>query len=467
MVGIGENYLPAFVLVLTASQLACGLAATVPMVCGAVLQLASPYAVRRLHSYRAWVVLCAVVQAIAFLPLLGASLVGAMPVLWVFAFASIYWGTGLAAGPSWNVWVGTLVPERLRATYFARRTLVCQAGTLAGLLIGGLALQAGSELGLPLAMFAVLFSVAIGSRLVSARYLANQREPSPPRQDTCGQGIGRVLKSLREDTNPRVLLYVLGMQIAVQMSGPYFNPYMFVQLKLSYWGYVILTCAAYVAKIAALPLLGQVTQRWGANRVLWVSGLGIIPLPALWLLHHNLGYLIVVQVLSGVAWAGYELAMLLLFFETIPASKRVSILTVFNLANSTAYLAGSLIGGAVLAGLGAGPRAYAVLFAASSLARVAALLLLLRIPKFALRDLLADMRSAVLRPRVAPTGRPALPSLATVRSAGILSGQVAAAAAGAAIVSVAIVKVDGPHLSVPTPLATADRPSPAALASAG
>ena len=39
MVGIGEAYLPAFVLALSGSELACGLVATVPMLAGAVLQL--------------------------------------------------------------------------------------------------------------------------------------------------------------------------------------------------------------------------------------------------------------------------------------------------------------------------------------------------------------------------------------------------------------------------------------------
>ena len=58
MVGIGENYLPAFVLALTASQVACGLTPTVPQVLGALLQLAAPFALGRLRSHRRWVVVC-------------------------------------------------------------------------------------------------------------------------------------------------------------------------------------------------------------------------------------------------------------------------------------------------------------------------------------------------------------------------------------------------------------------------
>ena len=39
MVGVGETYLPVFVLAISGSELACGLASTVPLVIGAVVQL--------------------------------------------------------------------------------------------------------------------------------------------------------------------------------------------------------------------------------------------------------------------------------------------------------------------------------------------------------------------------------------------------------------------------------------------
>src|SRR5208337_1660279 len=81
MVGIGETYLPVFVLVLSGSQLACGLVSTVPLVIGAVLQLASPWLLRKCGSYRRMVSLCALIQAAAFVPLLAAAVAGHMSTL--------------------------------------------------------------------------------------------------------------------------------------------------------------------------------------------------------------------------------------------------------------------------------------------------------------------------------------------------------------------------------------------------
>lgn len=425
-VGIGENYIPAFVLVLTASQVACGLAATIPMLLGAVLQVAAPYLLGRVGSHRSWVVLCVTVQALTFLPLVAAAVVGAMPTTLVFAVIAIYWATGMGAGPAWNVWVGTLVPRRIRSRYFARRTLLCQVGIVAGFVLGGATLQWGKTAGVPLVAFAILFLIAAASRGLSAAFLARQSPAAatPPRNPLA---LVRLIRSFRDNADPRALLFLLAMQAAVQVAGPYFTPYMFVHLQLSYWGYVALVCAAYLAKVAILPMLGGVVQRLGPRRVLCLSGLGICPLPVLWMVSDHFGWLLIGQCYCGMVWAAYELATLLLFFEGIPAEKRVAVLTVFNLANAAAFFAGSILGGALLSAFGASPAGYAVLFAASTVARLASLALLVPMPVLALRKAWAGQRAAAdgqpapvaerailqLKPPVSPgqiaTATPALP----------------------------------------------------------
>ena len=164
----------------------------------------------------------------------------------------------------------------------------------------------------------------------------------------------------------------------MQISGPYFNPYMLDCLKLPYFQYVILICAAYCAKIVCLPAFGKLAARWGATRLLWCGGLAIIPTSALWLVSGSFGYLLTIQVFSGVAWAAYELAMFLLAFEAIPNQRRMAVMTAFNLANATAIFVGSVLGGGLLIYWGVTRQAYLTLFLISSIARVFAILLLVR-----------------------------------------------------------------------------------------
>ena len=380
MVGIGETYLPAFVLALSGSQLACGLVTTVPLMLGSVLQLGSPWLMRKCGSYRRCVSLCVLLQAATFLPLLIAAVAGQMPIALVFVLVAVYWATGLGSIGPWNAWMETLVPSRVRARYFAWRTRVCQWGIALGFVGGGVALQLADRWSVSLAIFALLFFLASASRFASAGLLASQREPQPPQSGAPRPSLSAIFRSLTGGVNGRLLLYLMAAQAAVQTAAPYFNPYMLGELHFSYSIYVVVICAFIMAKILFLPAVGRIADRVGIRRVFWISAAAIVPSSALWLVSNNWLYLIVVQTYSGTAWCAFDLAALLLLFETIPRQKRVDVLAFFNLASSTATAAGSFLGAGILAVWGANRHAYLMLFLLSAIARAAAIVLVARIP---------------------------------------------------------------------------------------
>ncbi|MCY2965807.1 MAG: MFS transporter [Planctomycetota bacterium] len=376
MVGIGETYFPAFALALGMGEIVSGLIASVPLLIGAFLQLVSPFAVRQLGSNRMWCVICVALQGSSFIPLIIGALYGAMPIWGVFAAVSLYWGGGLGAGPAWNTWMETVVPFRVRAPFFAMRTRLGQAGVLLGFLVGGLSLQYGKQHGNLLLLFAAIFTVAAVCRLISARFLSRQTETVNMHGRQLQVSIGELVGRIRAGGSERLLLYFLAVQIAVQISGPYFSPFMLGQLKISYLHFVALLATSFVAKILALPACGRLAAVFGARRLLWIGGIGIMPVSGLWLYADNFWMLAGVQFLAGAVWAAYELAMFLLFFETVRREERTSILTMFNLANSVALVIGAIIGGCVLKTLGQCREAYLFLFAVSSFARAGALLVL-------------------------------------------------------------------------------------------
>jgi MFS family permease len=88
----------------------------------------------------------------------------------------------------------------------------------------------------------------------------------------------------------------------------------------------------------------------------------------------------ILMALSGICWAGYEIATFLLLLDISKPEERTSILTSFNLLNALALVAGSLVGGSLLHWLGDDRTAYALLFLISAGARFAALLLLRYVP---------------------------------------------------------------------------------------
>lgn len=411
MVGLGETYLPAFVLAVGLGEITAGLVASLPLLAGGLMQTISPSAIRRLASHKMWVLICALVQALSFVPLVIAALAGRISSTAVLLVAAVYWGIGLATGPAWNTWMGALVPSAVRARFFARRTRLSQLAVLMGFVVGGAVLRWASSRGAVQLAFAGIFVAAGSCRLVSLCLLTFQAEPALLSAGMRRIPFGQVWGEIRHAGSGQLLLYLVVVQGAVQIAGPYFTPFMFEKLKLSYAQYVVLVAASYVAKIVLLPAWGSFAHRVGAGRLLRLSGVAIVPLAALWVVSDHFFWLLAVQVLAGAAWAAYELAFFLLFFESISEDERTDVLTFYNLANTAAWVLGSALGGLLLHYLGAARFGYLLLFGISSLGRVLALPLLARVPVTRVAAQAIGIRTVGVRPMTASIDSPILASL--------------------------------------------------------
>ncbi|HZZ71197.1 MAG TPA: MFS transporter [Pirellulales bacterium] len=380
MTGVGETYLPAFVLALGLGEVAAGLVCTIPLFLGAVLQLIAPRGIRWCGSHRRWVVACAFLQAASFLPLMLGALLGTMPLLLVFVLVAGYFGSGLATSGAWNMWMQHLVPATIRAKFFARRTRLTQISMLMGFVLGGGLLQWSARLEGPLWIFAVLFFLAFLGRAVSATCLALQSEPPALRGALPTLPWRTLCARVVRGSEGRLLLYLWLMQGAAQISGPYFSPFMLEQLHFSYATYVSLLGCSYLAKAVMLPFWGRVAQRHGARRLLAIGGIAVIPMPLLWTVAQTPVFLGCVQLLAGTCWGAFELAAFLIIFDTIRPAERTAVLTIFNLGNAFTTVVGSLLSGALLGLLGRNVPAYLAIFALSSTARLLTVPWLARVP---------------------------------------------------------------------------------------
>ncbi|MCO6457017.1 MAG: MFS transporter [Pirellulaceae bacterium] len=411
MVGFGETYFAAFVLAVGLGELTAGLVSSVPLIAGGLMQTVSPLAVRSLRSHKRWVVLCASIQALVFVPFVWAALSGRISAAGALAAAAVYWGAGLATGPAWNTWIGTLVPRAIRPRYFATRTRASQVAVFAGVLLGGLSLQWASGRNLVTVTFAVLFALAGLFRLISVILLASQSETVRPSPGAPRPAWRDVFSHLQSSRGTRLLIFLVAVQAAVQLAGPYFTPFMLEKLRLNYGQYVTLISVAFLSKVLALPLWGHYAHRVGAHRLLWIGSLGIVPLGAGWLVSQHIAWLLVLQVFGGAFWAAYELAFFLMFFESIPEEERTSVLTLYNLLNTAGWVGGSLIGGAILYWLHASYGAYLLVFTLSSVGRLSALLLLIRLRPVEVEAAEVGMRTLSVRPNSASLDAPVLPSM--------------------------------------------------------
>lgn len=408
MVGLGESYLALFALAAGLGEVVAGLITTVPLLAGAVIQLIGPRGARWVGSHRRWIVLCASVQAASFVPMAAMAWTGRVNGLLVFGAATLYWGAAMACGASWTTWIGMIVPRRLRANFFSRRSRIANLGVMAGLVAGGLLLHWKAEGGREVAWFAVLFIAAGLCRGGSAAFLWSQRETGPvPRHHRVVRGA-ELLARFRSGRDGRFILYLMFMTMGVHVAQPYFTPFMREQLEFSYGQVLTLVGASFVAKGLAQPLWGLFAHRYGAVHLLWIGGVGIVPLSGLWLVSDSFGVLVGAQLVAGAMWGAYELAAFLLLVEATREEERTSLWATYNLLNSTAMVIGSVVGAQLLQHFGLDADAYTTVFLISVAARLATVVYLLRTHEVLRRPVPVAIGVDAVRPTSGSIDKPIL-----------------------------------------------------------
>ena len=385
MTGAGEWQFVLFALALGYSEVTSGLLATVPMFLGAVVQLITPWGVRKIGSLRRWVWMFAAIQAVSLVPLVIGASVGSMPIWVLYIVISIYWASGYMTGPPWQTWFTSLVPRGIRPHFWTHRSRWIQ-GFLGIGLMAGLILQVGEQAGRPLIAFAVVFAIAALSRTVSAVLLSRHSEPNPGLAKQIEPPTPSTIRRLFADRRTRgLLLYMLAFFLCVFVTAPFFGPYMRETLGLEYWQIMCVQAGTFGSKILFLPLVGRLTKRFGPGKVLWLGAVLTTPAAVFWLISDQLWWLVLLQVYVGFGWACWETGSFLLVFDTIPEEKRTPIMTVYQLALATMMTIGSLLGGGVLEWMGTGMKGYAILMTLTSGMRLVSLFLLASIEPSGLR----------------------------------------------------------------------------------
>jgi len=339
---------------------------------------------------------------------------GTWATLWIIAAVTMYWASVQSAGPAWNTWIEGILPKRIRTPFLACRARISQTCSLLGFLVGGLAIQAASlswtdrttvAPSIVLVTYAGLFLVAAAARFLSVVFLAWHREP-PGEIEESGPTMLQFFTGKSPGTGRRLIFYLLAMQVAVQISGPFFYPFLLQEMQVSFFTFMTLMTISFLGKVIALPMWGRVAATAGARRLFWLGGSMIVPISGLWIFAHwfeswqftvplgasswqlsgDVIFLLFVQLSSGITWGAYELAMTLMFLESIPRQNRTTVLTYYNFGNSSAMMLGSLIGGVILWSLSESYFGYLVLFGLSSVARLITIIAFANAPEVPVVD---------------------------------------------------------------------------------
>jgi MFS family permease len=346
MTGIGETYFSAFALFLKATTPQIGMLASLPPLLASFVQLLSAW-LGRLSGKRKWLILTgAGVQALSWIPLLLLPLLfpeRAVPLL--IACVVLYQGGAHLVTPQWSSLMGDIVPARRRGRFFALRTRMITAITFLSLLTGGLLLHFFNRSNNTVTGFVVLFSIAACARLVSVYQLSRMYDPPghvAALESPFGPGWWQ---RLRHSNVVRFSIFFALTQFAVAIASPFFTVYMLRDLQFSYLAFTMNTGTAIFAQFLTLSQWGRISDVFGNRRILAATGIVIPLMPLLWVFSSNFWYLIVVQLLSGFAWAGFSLSASNFVYDLISPHRRATYLAIHNVIAGVGIFSGALLGG--------------------------------------------------------------------------------------------------------------------------
>lgn len=347
MAGGAESYFSAFALHLKASTAQIGWLASLPPLIGSFLQLLSAWLGKRYPRRRPLFLAGASLQALTFVPLIVLPLLlpaYAIPLL--IACVTFYYAGGHFASPPWTSLMGDLVPPRRRGRFFGARTRYITITMFVSMVAAGGVLHAFDTGNAVLFGFIGVFAVALVARLASVYHLTRMHEPPKPASAPLPPLAWRSLTArVRASPFARFSVFFALMQGATAIASPFFTVYMLRDIGFTYLEYMAITATAVLSQFLSLKTWGRLCDAFGSRAILRVTGAMIPVLPLLWLPTHNFWYLMLVQMLGGMAWSGFSLAANNSLYDLVSPDKRTTYFALHTVAYSAAIFAGALLGG--------------------------------------------------------------------------------------------------------------------------
>ena len=376
MFAITNTYLTVFALALGANTIEIGMIVAIPAIMSMVAYLPAAYIVES-SSRRNW--LCSVTALLSrgsWLLAAAVPMFASGKFVWLLAFVCFSSLFDSFIGPSWASLMGDIVPEQRRGAYFGRRNALCKIAALATVLATGVVLDVFAGLRGFMIIFAAagvfgLMTSVFFSRFPEFKY--RRRERVNLRLDIRDIFTNKIFR--------RFLLIMFVWQLGVSISSPFMNVYIVGNLGAAYYWISILAVVSGVAGIAVMRGWGNVSDKFGHRSIMIISAIGASFIPLLYMFPTAPEHIIPVSIISGIAWAGLDLASFNYLLETTRGKKRAIYSAMYWSVLDMSAIIGPIAGGFMIDAFSSGVlglSGFGFMFLVSWIVRLSAALLLLK-----------------------------------------------------------------------------------------
>lgn len=377
--GLTGNYITPYALTLQATTQQIGYLSSFPSFANMLVLLMAPMLSERAGSRKAFYIPAILVHALMWLPILAIPWVfQTNQAWWLIVFVTFATAANSIAGPPWSSMMADLAPPQVRGSFFAVRNRINGFVSLVASFVTAGLLQIFT--GNTRLAFAIIFAGALVARIVSAYYLYLMTEPHPSLpKNTPRDSMLQIAKGLPSTNLGRFILFTVFLNMSQNISAPFFSAYLLRELRMSYLNYQLVNTVSAVVTMFMMTWWGKRADRAGNVKVLRITTLLIPFIPPLFVVNSSVPWLSLVQVYSGIAWAGYNLCAGLFVYDAAPQENRTRYIALFGALGAVGATVGSLLGGNLGPHL---PRIngsyFVTLFLLSGIARLAVVIGLFR-----------------------------------------------------------------------------------------
>jgi MFS family permease len=343
--GSGEQYLSAFALLLQASPFQLSVLSALPQLIGTGAQLASVKLLQWFPDRKALIFAGTVGQAFVWVPIVLLPLLFPQWGPWLVVGGAVaYFACAHFTTPAWNSLIADWLDQHERGAYFARRAQIIAGLSFFALCGAGGVLTLWQHSTSAWWGFVLIFALAGSARILSAWALSPVQDVHPTARQEAQQGFRDFFRRSATKDFRRFLLFSGLMHASVLIAGPFFVLYLIQDIHLSYLGYGGWLAAGLLGQLLTLQAWGRFGDRFGNKALLSITGFTVPFLPMLYLVSTNLGFLLAVNFLGGVIWAGLALGLQNYVFDSVRPEDRAKAIALYSTVNAVGWSVGALLG---------------------------------------------------------------------------------------------------------------------------
>ncbi|MDD5649891.1 MAG: MFS transporter [Candidatus Nanoarchaeia archaeon] len=354
--GFGLKYIAPYALFLGANNFYISLLTSLPTLLGRFFELHTIKLMSKISRNKISF-FGALVQAILWLFVIVVGLFyyfnfnsNLSPLLLVIIYTLlIIFGTAIV--PAWTSLMRDLVTENT-GRYFGYRNRVCTFVVLISMLIAGFLLDYFKQTKVFLG-FVIIFSIAFFARLTSSILLKKTYEPEFKQKKEFFFSFFDFIKQIKKNNFGRFVLFITLISLTTNIASPFFTVYLLKNLNFSYVFYILITITNSLSTLVFSPVWGKFADHYGNMKVIKICSFITPIIPLAYLLTpfvHNyilIIYLILIEILSGFAWAGLNLTMSNFVYDAVSRERMALCVTYFNIVEGIGIFVGATLGGLI------------------------------------------------------------------------------------------------------------------------